>query len=197
MRILVGSNNKKKLKEIQSLLAEYGAELVTPSDIGLSLEPVEDGSTFEENSLIKAAAFAKASGLPCISDDSGLEVTALGGRPGVYSARYGGENASDADKINKLLGELDGAEDRSARFVCVVTYCEPEGEVIQARGECCGTILTAPRGNGGFGYDPVFFYDAAGRGFGEMPPEEKALYSHRSRALALLKEKLKPVLEGK
>ena len=197
MRILVGSNNKKKLKEIRSLLAEYGAELVTPSDIGLSLEPVEDGSTFEENSLIKASAFAKASGLPCISDDSGLEVTALGGRPGVYSARYGGENASDADKINKLLGELDGAEDRSARFVCVVTYCEPEGEVIQARGECCGTILTAPCGNGGFGYDPVFFYDAAGRGFGEMPPEEKALYSHRSRALALLKEKLKPVLEGK
>lgn len=197
MRILVGSNNKKKRAEMQALLAEYGVELVTPSDFGLSLEPVEDGSTFEENSLIKASAFAEASGLPCISDDSGLEVTALGGRPGIYSARYGGENASDADKINKLLGELEGAEDRSARFVCVVTYCEPNGKVIQARGECCGTILSAPCGNGGFGYDPVFFYDEAGRGFGEMSPEEKAQYSHRSRALALLKEKLKPVLEGK
>ena len=197
MRILVGSNNKKKRAEMQALLAEYGVELVTPSDFGLSLEPVEDGSTFEENSLIKASAFAGASGLPCISDDSGLEVTALGGRPGIYSARYGGENASDADKINKLLGELEGAEDRSARFVCVVTYCEPNGKVIQARGECRGTILSAPCGNGGFGYDPVFFYDEAGRGFGEMSPEEKAQYSHRSRALALLKEKLKPVLEGK
>lgn len=197
MKILIGSNNKDKLREIKNMLRGYKAELVTPSELGIELNPEENGSTFEENSLIKASAFAKAAGLPCIADDSGLEVAALGGRPGIYSACYAGENSSADRKITKLLGELEGVSDRRARFVCVVTYFESNGRTIQARGECRGSILTERRGENGFGYDPVFFMDEAGRGFGEMSPEEKANYSHRSRALALLKEKLSSVLEEK
>ncbi|MBR4439331.1 MAG: RdgB/HAM1 family non-canonical purine NTP pyrophosphatase [Clostridia bacterium] len=195
MKIIIGSNNKKKLKELQALLGEYGVELVTPAMLGLTLEPEETGSTFEENSLIKASAFAKETGLPCIADDSGLEVKALGGRPGVYSARYAGELATDGEKMDKLLGELEGVTDRAARFVSVATYCAPDGTVIQARGECPGEILHEKRGTNGFGYDPVFFCTEAGECFGEVSPEEKAKYSHRGRSLALLKEKLRPILE--
>ena len=197
MKIIIGSNNKKKLKELQALLGEYGVELVTPASLGLTLEPEETGATFEENSLIKATAFAEATGLPCIADDSGLEVRALGGRPGVYSARYAGELATDGEKMDKLLGELEGVTDRAARFVSVATYRQPDGVTIQARGECPGEILLEKRGTNGFGYDPVFFCTEAGECFGEVSPEEKAKYSHRGRSLALLKEKLKPILEDK
>lgn len=196
MRILIGSNNKKKLKELQGLLGEYGVELVTPAELGIDIEPEENGSTFEENSLIKASEFARFSGLPCIADDSGLVVDALGGRPGVYSARYAGEGSSDTEKMDMLLGELEGVTDRAASFVSVATYATPTGEVISARGECHGVILTEKRGTNGFGYDPLFYIPEAGRGFGEMTPEEKAMYSHRSRSLAVLKEKLRPILEG-
>lgn len=197
MRILIGSNNKKKLAELQGLLGEYGVELVTPAQMNIDIEPDENGSTFEENSFIKASVFAKVSGLPCIADDSGLVVDALDGRPGVYSARYAGENSSDDVKMDTLLGELEGVTDRSAAFVSVATYCTPEGEAISARGECKGIILTEKRGTNGFGYDPLFYMPEAGKGFGEMTSEEKAMYSHRSRALAVLKEKLKPILEEK
>ena len=197
MKIIIGSNNKKKMKELQALLGEYGVELVTPAMLGLTLEPEETGTTFEENSLIKATAFSEATGLPCIADDSGLEVRALGGRPGVYSARYAGESASDSEKMDKLLGELVGVDDRAARFVSVATYRAPDGLTIQARGECPGEILREKRGDNGFGYDPVFFCTEAGECFGEVSAEEKAKYSHRGRSLALLKEKLKPILEDK
>ena len=197
MRILIGSNNKKKLAELQGLLGEYGVELVTPAQLNIDVEPEENGTTFEENSYIKASVFAKISGLPCIADDSGLVVDALGGRPGVFSARYAGENSSDDVKMDTLLGELEGVSDRSASFVSVATYCTPEGDVISARGECKGVILTEKHGNNGFGYDPLFYIPEAKKGFGEMTPEEKAAYSHRGRSLAILKEKLRPILEEK
>lgn len=196
MKILIGSNNPKKMKELQAILGEFGVELVTPKMLGIDLEPEETGDTFEVNSFIKASEFAKASGLPCIADDSGLEILALDCRPGVYSARYGNAD-SDADRMDIVLKELGDNPDRRARFVSVTTYASPEGKVVSARGECNGEILYEKRGENGFGYDPIFFIPQEGKSFGEMNFEEKSKYSHRSNSLIKLKEKLKPVLEEK
>lgn len=196
MKILIGSNNPKKMKELQAILGEYGVELVTPKMLGLDLEPEETGETFEENSYIKASEFAKASGLPCIADDSGLEVLALDCRPGVYSARYGNVD-SDTDRMDIILKELGDNPDRRARFVSVTTYVSPDGTKISARGECNGEILYEKRGENGFGYDPIFYIPAEGKSFGEMNFEEKSKYSHRSISLQKLKEKLKPILEDR
>lgn len=196
MKILIGSNNQKKMKELQAILGEYGVELVTPSMLGIDLEPDEIGDTFEVNSFIKASEFAKVTGLPCIADDSGLEVMALDCRPGVYSARYGNVD-NDTDRMDILLKELGDNPDRRARFVSVTTYVSPDGKVISARGECNGEILYEKRGENGFGYDPIFYIPQEGKSFGEMNFEEKSKYSHRSNSLKKLKEKLKPILEGK
>ena len=195
MKILLGSNNKKKLAELQQLFSEYPVELLTPSQLGIDIVPLEDGETYEENSFKKAYAFAKASSLPCIADDSGLEVFALGCRPGVYSSRYAGENTDDNTKMDKLLLELNGVSDRKARFVSVVSFVMPNGTAITARGECYGEILTEKRGSGGFGYDRIFYIDDEKKSFGEMTFEEKAKYSHRSIALKQLKSKLTTILE--
>lgn len=195
MMILIGSNNAKKLGELQRLLDGLDVELTTPAAAGLDIEPIEDGTSFEENSLKKACEFAAVSGFACIADDSGLEVAALGGRPGIYSARYGGEDIGDSERTDLLLAELDGIADRSARFVCVASFVTPEGMELIARGECRGEILTEKRGPGGFGYDPVFYIPQEGRTFGEMTFDEKAKYSHRSRALELLRKKLNNILE--
>lgn len=192
MKFVLASHNDHKLAEMQRILGELGVEVVLESDVGLDIEVEETGTTFEENSLLKAKAVMEASGLPAIADDSGLCVDALDGAPGVYSARYGGEGLSDQDRYQLVLEALKGQLSRSAKFVSVVTACFPGGDVLTARGECPGTIAYAPQGDNGFGYDPVFFVPALRKTFAQMTPEEKNATSHRGRAL----EQFKVVLEG-
>ncbi len=153
------------------------------------------GTTFEENSLLKARAVMEASGLPAIADDSGLCVDALGGAPGVYSARYGGEGLDDTGRYRLLLANMPRGEARTAKFVSVITCCFPNGDVLTARGECPGTIAFAPMGEGGFGYDPVFFLPRLKKTFAQLTAEEKNAISHRGLALAAFQEKLEDYLK--
>lgn len=196
MKFIIATNNQKKLKELQRILAPLGIDAVTAKQEGINLDDVEEnGSTFAENAFLKADAACKKSGLPAIADDSGLCVDALGGRPGIYSARYAGENADDSQRISKLLDELRDieAEKRTARFVCSVCCVLPNGDRITAEGNCCGSIAFEPHGDKGFGYDPVFLYD--GCCFGNLSPEQKDKVSHRGNALRLFKARLKEYLE--
>ena len=156
----------------------------------------ETGETFEENSLLKAKAVMEASGLPAIADDSGLCVAALGGGPGIYSARYGGEGLDDKGRYELVLQGLSGQIDRSAKFVSVITACFPNGDVLSARGECPGLITYGPRGSGTFGYDPIFLVPEKRRTFAEMEGEEKNAISHRGRALQKFKIELEKYLGG-
>ena len=151
MKLVLASQNKKKLVEMNDILSSLGIEVCSQADAGVDLEPEETGTTFEENSLIKAKAVMEASGLPAIADDSGLCVDALRGAPGVYSARYGGEDLSDEGRYRLLLENMQGQMPRTAQFVSVITCCFPNGDVLTARGECPGTIAFAPMGEGGFG----------------------------------------------
>ena len=157
--------------------------MVSLREAGVESDPEETGATFEENARIKAVAGMKASGMPCIADDSGLEVFALDGLPGVMSARYAGGHGDDSANNEKLLRELENASDRSARYVCVICMAFPNGHEIVARGECRGTILKEARGEGGFGYDPMFFFPQFGKTFAEITAEEKNEVSHRKAAL--------------
>jgi XTP/dITP diphosphohydrolase len=187
-KLLIATNNEGKQREYEELLAESALplEVIFPAQEGLSLEVVESGASFEENARIKALSFARASGLLTLADDSGLEVDALGGEPGVHSARYAGPGASDADRYRKLLALLAGVpkEERSARFCCVVAIAQPSGTVHTRAGFCKGEIGCAPRGEHGFGYDPVFIVaGAGGRTMAELLPEEKNQISHRACAL--------------
>ena len=191
MKFVLASHNRKKLAEMQEILGELGVEVVLQSDVGLDLEPEENGTTFAENAAIKAMAVMQASGLPAIADDSGLCVDALNGAPGVYSARYGGPELDDAGRYRLLLENLRGQTPRTAKFVSVITCCFPNGDVITARGECPGTIAFAPMGEGGFGYDPVFFIPGLKKTFAQLSAQEKNAISHRGRALALFQQKLK------
>jgi XTP/dITP diphosphohydrolase len=187
--LLVATGNPDKGREIVRLLGGLPVELRTLSDVpDLSL-PEETGATLEENAILKARAAFEATGLPSVAEDTGLEVEALGGLPGVRSARYAGEDASYADNVRKLLRELAGVEEsrRGARFVCVVALYRGDGRILLFTGAAEGRILEAPRGSGGFGYDPVFYSLAARRTFAEMTPEEKARYSHRGAALRKLR----------
>ena len=155
----------------------------------------ETGTTFEENSLLKAKAVMEASGLPAIADDSGLCVDALGGAPGVYSARYGGEGLDDVQRYQLLLENMKGQMPRTARFVSVITCCFPNGDVLSARGECEGSVAFAPMGEGGFGYDPIFFVPGLKKTFSQLTPEEKNAISHRGKALEAFQVKLKEYLK--
>lgn len=195
MKICIASKNKGKISELKRLLELYvkdiTLELVSLDDVGFEGDIVEDGETFAENALIKARAAAEFSGLVSIADDSGLAVYALDGAPGVYSARYAGEGHDDGANNKKLLLELTGVRDRSAAFVCCMACVFPkgapmEGESIVVEGRCEGEILCNPRGNGGFGYDPLFWYDSLGKTFGEMDMAEKNAISHRGHAVAAL-----------
>ena len=190
MKLILASRNPGKLRELQELLSGFGVEVLLESQVGLDLEVEETGTTFEENSLLKARAVMEAAGLAAIADDSGLEVDALNGAPGVYSARYGGLDSDEA-RTALLLQRLEAVPDaqRTARFVSVLTACLPDGRVIQARGTCEGRITRAPLGSGGFGYDPVFLVPELGRTFAEMPAEEKNRISHRANALRQFAEK--------
>ena len=186
-KLLIATNNPGKVREYEELLGDLsGVEITFPAREGLSLEVVESGRTFEENARLKAGAFCAVSGLPTLADDSGLEVDALDGAPGVRSARYAGPGASDLDRYRKLLAVLAGVppDRRSARFRCVVALALPDGQVHTAEGACEGEIGFAPRGEFGFGYDPVFIVAGQeGRTMAELEPEVKNCISHRARAV--------------
>jgi XTP/dITP diphosphohydrolase len=194
-KLLLATNNKGKAREYKNLLSGVPFELVTPAEVGISTEVAEVGKSFEENARLKATTLARESGLLALADDSGLEVDALGGEPGTLSARYAGEGASDEDRANYLLTKLEGVpqEKRTARFRCVIAIATPEGDVELCSGECDGFIALEPRGEGGFGYDPVFYLPELGKTMAELPLETKNKISHRGRAAQkasqLLKEK--------
>lgn len=191
MKLVVASNNAHKIAELNAILSRLGMEVVSQREAGVHVEPEETGTTFEENSYIKAKAVLEASGMAAVADDSGLMVEALGGAPGVYSARFGGaECKTDRDRLEYLLKKMEGQENRAAKFVSVITVLTPDGRKLVARGECPGVLLTEPHGDNGFGYDPIFFYPQKGCTFAELPAEEKNKISHRSRALKLLSERI-------
>ena len=197
MKFIIATNNKKKLRELGAILNKLGVEAVSLAEAGVESDAEETGATFEENSRIKALAAMKVSGLAAIADDSGLEVDALGGEPGIYSARYGGELChNDTERYEYLLNNLKDVPDgkRTARFVSVITCVFPDGREISARGEIEGEILRSPSGEGGFGYDPVFFVRGENMTMAEMPQERKNEISHRARSLALMAKKLVEVL---
>ncbi len=188
-RLLIATNNQGKVKEIKAILGNFYDEIVSLKDAGIDLEVVEDGDSFEANAVKKAREAAQVAGCDALADDSGLCVDALDGAPGVYSARYAGENATDEDNNEKLLKKLEGVTARGARFVSVVALVSGDN-VTTACGEVCGVISHEPSGNGGFGYDPLFFVQKLGQTFAEIPLEIKNSLSHRARALEALKQKL-------
>lgn len=194
MKVVLASKNAHKLQEISKITEKFDMELVLESQVGVDIDVEETGSTFEENSFIKAEAVMKATGLPALADDSGIAVDALNGEPGIYSARYGfDQSLDDWGRLELLLKNTEQVPDgsRQAQFVCVITLVTPEGQVIQARGEAYGELLRQPAGEGGFGYDPIFYYPPLGKSFAELSPEEKNQVSHRAQALKLFYEKLK------
>ena len=194
MKVVLASKNAHKLQEISKITEKFDMELVLESQVGVDIDVEETGSTFEENSFIKAEAVMKATGLPALADDSGIAVDALNGEPGIYAARYGFDpSLDDWGRLELLLKNTEQVPDgsRQAQFVCVITLVTPEGQVIQARGEAHGELLRQPAGEGGFGYDPIFYYPSLGKSFAELSPEEKNQVSHRAQALKLFYEKLK------
>lgn len=189
--MIAASSNAHKIKEIQSIMSKFGVKVVSRKEAGVpEFEIEEDGETFEENSLKKAEAIMKATGKLTVADDSGLMVDYLGGAPGVYSARFAGEECDDAKNNEKLLKHLEGlsAEDRKAKFVSVITLMFPDGNTIVARGECPGRIIETPTGENGFGYDPLFVPDGLSKTFAQLSDKEKNSISHRARALEKLEE---------
>jgi XTP/dITP diphosphohydrolase len=197
-RLLIATNNAGKVAEFRQLLDSCGWELVTPADIGLKIDVEESGETYEENAKAKALQYAQASGLVALADDSGLEVDALDGRPGVQSARYAGPGAKDADRVQKLLEELRDVPDaeRGARFRAVIAVADPSGRVEMVEGTVEGRIARAPRGENGFGYDPVFLLPERGLTAAELPADEKNVISHRGRAAAKARDVLTRWLDG-
>jgi XTP/dITP diphosphohydrolase len=192
-KLLLATNNPGKAREYKSLLSGVPFELVTPAQVGITTEVAETGKSFEANAILKATTLAAESQLLTLADDSGLEVNALGGEPGTLSARYAGENASDSDRVNYLLSKMQGVPEdkRQARFKCVIAIATPDGKVELCSGECEGVIALKPRGNRGFGYDPIFYLPELGKTMAELPPEEKNKISHRGRAAEKAKEVLK------
>jgi XTP/dITP diphosphohydrolase len=188
IRLLLATTNKGKARELRRGLGSAPVEVVTLDDLGISAEFPETGSTFAENARGKSLFYSLLTGLPTLADDSGLEIEALGGAPGVYSARFSGPGATDARNIRKVLRALEGVpeSERAARFVCSMALSH-DGRILKTtRGTVRGRIIFAPRGTSGFGYDPIFFYRPFGRTFGELSDEEKQSISHRGRALRLM-----------
>lgn len=185
--IVAASGNAGKIREISEILNDY--RVISCKELGFTDDIEETGKTFYDNALIKAETVAKALNMPALADDSGLCVTALSGAPGVYSARYSG-TGTDEGNVEKLLKETENVSDRSAKFVSAVVVYYPDGKIVSAQGETFGEILRARRGNGGFGYDPVFYSYDLKKSFGEASAEEKNSVSHRARALAELRKKL-------
>lgn len=193
MKVFLATGNLKKIEEIKKILADFDYEILSIRD-GIEIpEVVEDGANFRENSQKKAVQIAKYLGIPAIADDSGLCVEALGGEPGVYSARYSGENATDELNNRKLISELSGVEDRRAKFVCVISFAKPNGAVYSFEGEIEGEIIEEARGTDGFGYDPHFYLKEYGKTFAEIP-DIKNNISHRAKALEKLKAGIKELM---
>ena len=195
MKPVLASQNKGKLKEMQAILGELGIEVVLQSELGLAVDVEETGTTFAENATLKAKAVMEASGLPAIADDSGLCVDWLQGAPGIYSARYGGVD-SDEERNQLLLNNMKGALDRSAHFHADIVCCFPNGDILNTAGDIFGTIAYAPNGEGGFGYDPIFFVPSLRKTLAQVPAEDKNAISHRGNALRAMAVKLKEYMEN-
>lgn len=197
-QIIIGTHNRKKQREIEQILLGLPVSLRSLCDYPAAPEVDESGTTFEENAVKKATQLADALGQWVMADDSGLEVEALAGRPGVHSARYAGPEQNDARNIAKLLEEMKDVPQarRAARFVCVIALAAPGKTLFTVRGECTGQITFAPRGHNGFGYDPVFFYPPLGKTFAELEPSIKNQVSHRARALNEFRQKLERLLHS-
>ena len=194
MKVVLASKNKHKLVEISKITEKFGFDLVLQSELGVDIDVEETGTTFEENSYLKAEAVMKATGLPALADDSGIAVDALNGEPGIYSARYGFDDTlDDWGRLLLLLKNTEHVPDgqRQAQFVCVITMVTPDGKSIQARGEIHGELTREARGENGFGYDPIFYYPTLGKTTAELSSEEKNKVSHRANALKCFYEKLK------
>ncbi len=191
--LVIATRNKNKLKEFKEILSDLDIDLQSLDDFGPTPPAVEDGNTFDENAYKKAIHTAKVLGLPALADDSGLVVEALHGAPGVYSARYAGENASDDDNCRKLLAELAGVENRRAYFQCVLSIAVPSGPALTYEGKCDGVIIDDKRGNNGFGYYPIFYFEELGKTFAELTMEEKNRVSHRGKALAEVRSELESI----
>ncbi len=189
-QIIIASNNKKKLKELSEILSSLDIEIISQKDAGFDIEVEETGKSFEENALLKAKTICKALGQPTIADDSGLMVTALNGQPGICSARYAGDGASDQQKTEKLLLNMKDVpkDKREAKFVCVIAFCLPNGKSYTFNGECFGEILYKSCGEGGFGYDPIFYVKQYDKTFAQLDSEIKNKISHRAKALNKFKE---------
>lgn len=192
--IVIATRNKGKTAEIADLLKGFPIVLKNLDDFGPIPEVKEDGTTFDENAYKKASFTARVLGYPALADDSGLVVEALGGRPGVYSARYGGEGLSDTERCARLLEEMKGVENRSAAFECVISIAMPMGQALTYEGRCEGDIADAMYGEGGFGYDPLFRCRQTGKTFAEMGMDEKALVSHRGKALSEVRDEFDKIL---
>jgi len=189
-KIVFATTNEGKVKEIKEILKDFPIEVVSMKEMGITADIEENGTTFEENSLIKARALAKLTGLPALADDSGLEVDYLNGEPGIYSARYLGRDTDYDYKNNYIIDKLSGAkgEERSARFVCVISLVLPDGREFVERGVVEGLIGYEQKGENGFGYDPIFYLPEYGKTSAELPPEEKNRISHRGKALTAMKK---------
>ncbi|MBI9083089.1 MAG: XTP/dITP diphosphatase [Desulfobacterales bacterium] len=193
--IVLATRNAGKVAEIRDLLAGFPVIIKNLNDFGPIPEVVEDGATFDENAYKKASHTARILGLPALADDSGLLVEALGGRPGVLSARYAGAGASDRQRCDKLLEEMHGRANRNAAFECVISIAVPTGPALTYEAQCQGLIAESPSGENGFGYDPVFFYPSLGKTFAQISREEKGRISHRGRALQELRDEFDKVLK--
>jgi len=192
--LVLATRNPGKTKEIRELLAGYPVVIKNLDDFGPIPEVEEDGATFEENAYKKASFTARVLGIPAMADDSGLEVHALNGEPGIYSARYAGPGATDDQNNSKLLERMKGQKDRSATFVCLISIAVPCGVALTYEGRCEGVIATAPQGSGGFGYDPLFYYPPLEASFAQLSPDEKNRISHRGRALSEVRKEFEKVL---
>ncbi len=189
-KFVLATHNPGKLAEMREILSALGVQVVSLEEAGVSVEVEETGTTFSENAMLKAKAVCTAAGLPAIADDSGLCVDALNGGPGVYSARYGGDELDDRGRCMLLLEGLRGQTTRAAHFSCAVACVFPNGDTLTAEGRCDGAIAFAPIGTEGFGYDPIFLVHGMGKTFGQLSGEEKSAISHRGKALAAFAEKL-------
>ena len=192
--LVLATTNKNKVKEFQEMVGDFPVEIRSVADFGTIPECIEDGETFDDNAYKKALHTAKILGLPAIADDSGLVVEALDGAPGVYSARYAGENATDEENCQKLLKEMEGVTNRKAAFKCVLSIAVPSGPALTYEGSCEGTILEKKQGDSGFGYDPLFYFEEFGKSFAECDSDEKNRVSHRGKALAEVREEFDKVM---
>ena len=193
-KFVLATHNPGKMKEMSSILSQFGVEVVSPKELGITVDVEETGATFAENAMLKARAICAAANLPAIADDSGLCVDVLNGGPGVYSARYGGEGLDDKGRYTLLLNSMRGQATRAAHFTCSIACAFPNGDTLTAEGQVQGTIAFAPMGEGGFGYDPVFFYPPLAKTFGQLTAEEKSTISHRGQALKEFSAKLETYL---